>query len=120
MSQPSGDASEKTRTHLPSQTDDYRDLAGPVRFDLTAAFGSKAEILIGRNPASDIWLDHPAVSRTHALLRLGPDGTVVVHDLNSTHGISLDGKPVQGQAIWKPGVVLHLGPRRCGWRVALG
>ena len=111
MSQPSGDASEKTRTHLSSQTDGYRDLAGPVHFDLTAAFGTKAEILIGRNPASDIWLDHPAVSRTHALLRQGPDGTLVVQDLNSTHGISLDGKPVQGQATWSPGTVLHLGPQ---------
>jgi ABC-type multidrug transport system ATPase subunit len=111
MSQPSGDPGQKTRTHSALQLDEYRDPVGPVRFDLTAAFGTKTEILIGRNPAGDIWLDHPAVSRTHASLRQGPDGSLVVRDLNSTHGITLDGKPVQGEAIWKPGMTLHLGPQ---------
>ena len=51
MSQPSGDPGQKTRTHSALQSDEYRDPVGPVRFDLTAAFGTKSEILIGRNPA---------------------------------------------------------------------
>jgi ABC-type multidrug transport system ATPase subunit len=111
MSQSSGDPSQKTRTSFSSQSDEYRDLAVPFRHDLAAAFAGKSEILIGRNPASDIWLDHPAVSRTHASLRQGPEGSLVVRDLNSTHGITLDGKPVQGEATWKPGMTLHLGPQ---------
>ncbi len=111
MSQSSGDPGQKTRINFSSPLSECRDPAITLRFDITAAFGSKSEILIGRNPASDIWLDHPAVSRTHASLRQGPGGSLVVQDLNSTHGITLDGKPVQGEAIWKPGTTLHLGPQ---------
>lgn len=111
MSQLNRDPGETTRAHFSSGTDSPWHSTGAARFDLLAAFEGKASLLIGRNPASDIWLEHPAVSRTHAALRQGPDGSLLVRDLNSTHGITLDGKPVQGEACWRPGTVLHLGPQ---------
>jgi hypothetical protein len=82
----------------------------PFSFDLYQLFSAKDELVLGRNPASDLWVDHPAVSRTHASLRLGTDGQVIVRDLGSTHGVALDGNPVIGETVWKPGTLLHLGP----------
>lgn len=111
MPQPSDERDQATRAHFSLRKSEFPALAGPARFDLGAAFERKSELLIGRNPASDIWLNHPAVSRTHARLRQGPDGSLMVQDLRSTHGITLDGKPVEGEAIWHPGSVLHLGPQ---------
>jgi ABC-type multidrug transport system ATPase subunit len=88
-----------------------RSADSPLRFELAAMFAGKTELLIGRNPASDLWLNHPAVSRTHASLRMGADGHLIVRDLGSTHGLTIDGKPVSGEAAWKPGSTLHLGPQ---------
>lgn len=85
--------------------------AVPARFDLAAGFQRKQELTIGRNPDSDIWLDHPAVSRIHASIRPGQNGGLVVRDEHSTHGISIDGKPVDGEAPWLPGTTLHVGPQ---------
>ncbi len=82
----------------------------PFSFDLYQLFSAKDELVLGRNPASDLWVDHPAVSRTHASLRLGTDGQVIVRDLGSTHGVALDGNPVIGETVWKPGTLMHLGP----------
>ncbi|MEY4394311.1 MAG: hypothetical protein RL595_1560 [Planctomycetota bacterium] len=80
-------------------------------FKLSELFANKLEILIGRSPTSDIWLNHPAVSRTHASLRREPDGSLMVKDLGSTHGVTLNGSPVQGEAVWKPQTTLNLGPQ---------
>lgn len=39
------------------------------------------------------------------------DGRLIVRDLGSTHGVTLDGKSVTGEAVWEPGATLHLGPQ---------
>ena len=83
----------------------------PESFNLSQLFASKKEILIGRSPDNDIWLCHPAVSRIHASLRQNPDGSLVVRDMGSTHGITLDGTPVTGEARWNPLTTLNLGPQ---------
>lgn len=66
----------------------------------------EASFSVGRDPASDMWLGAPHVSRTHCSVALGHDGAVVVSD-NSTNGtthaggvlrrgdsLHLDGKPI--------------------------
>ena len=87
----------------------------PATFNIADLFKQKTEILIGRNPTNDIWLNHPAVSRTHASLKREPDGSLVVKDLGSTHGVTLDGIPVSGEAVWKPLTSLGLGPQALYW-----
>jgi len=111
MSEPSGQQEIKTSFEKINLRGANGKSLAPSRFDLEKCFARKEELLIGRNPTSDIWLDHPAVSRAHASLRRGTDGTFLVKDLNSTHGITIDGNPVVGEAIWKPGKTLHLGPQ---------
>jgi len=49
-------------------------------------FGSSEPIhLVGRSQGCDVALEHPSISRHHALLYHGPSG-FVVEDLGSTHG----------------------------------
>lgn len=65
-------------------------------------------LLLGRDPASDVVITHPTVSRRHA--RLEWDGTrLTVEDLGSSGGTFVNGARVQ-RARLAPGDVLRLGP----------
>jgi len=83
----------------------------PASFQLVHLFAGKEEIFIGRSPENDIWLNHPAVSRIHASLLQKPDGSLLVRDLGSTHGVTINGKHVDGEAVWSPQTTLNLGPQ---------
>ncbi len=50
--------------------------------------------VVGRDPASDVMLDHPDVSRRHAYLQV-IDGRVFALDLGSRAGLSWGGEPRQ-------------------------
>ena len=50
--------------------------------------------VLGRDPACDIPLLDPSLSRAHARLQLD-HGRVQVHDLGSTNGTAVDGRPVR-------------------------
>ena len=58
--------------------------------------------VIGRGADCDVTLDHPALSRRHARLRLGPPATI--EDLGSTNGTRL------GEAVLRGGPAVPLGP----------
>ena len=47
-------------------------------------------ITIGRNPSSDVVIDHPTVSGQHAVLTKSPSG-YRLKDLGSTNGTQIDG-----------------------------
>ena len=111
MSKPSDEHNEITRPLVSPWTGISDNSHAPWRFKLVPLINRKPELLIGRNPDSDIWIDHPAVSRTHASLSMRADGRLIVRDLGSTHGVAIDGKPVTGEAVWEPGATLHLGPQ---------
>jgi predicted component of type VI protein secretion system len=66
----------------------------PIR---TYTFSQK-EILIGRDPESDIFLDNAGVSRTHARFELTPAG-FVVEDLGSANGTFLNDELVAKKRI---------------------
>ncbi len=83
-------------------------------------------VLVGRDPAADVTLDDPLVSRRHCLVRLGERPTVV--DLGSTNGTQVDGVEVRAETPlgWsqpvrvgdtevrlepRPGVTAGAGPR---------
>eukprot|EP00756_Hemistasia_phaeocysticola_P044070 Hpha_TRINITY_DN17651_c0_g1::TRINITY_DN17651_c0_g1_i1::g.158825::m.158825 len=42
--------------------------------------------LVGRDPRSDIRLEHPSISRQHAVIQLRGNGAVYLYDLGSAHG----------------------------------
>lgn len=51
----------------------------------------KGDLVIGRSPDTDIVLDDPLVSRTHARLAVTEDGGVLVEDLRSANGVFVNG-----------------------------
>ena len=57
---------------------------------------SKKTITLGRNPTSDMPIDHPSVSYNHAILRKTTSG-YEIEDLNSTNGTYINGKQVKGK-----------------------
>ncbi len=68
-----------------------------------------AGVLLGRDPAADVVLAHPLVSRRHA--RVAPRaGGVVVSDLVSANGTFVNGRRVPGSAALKPGDRIDVGP----------
>ena len=67
------------------------------------------ENILGRGGSSDVLLNYPVVSRQHAALIRREDDTWTAYDLNSTGGVTVNGKPVEGSAPVKYGDVLGLG-----------
>ena len=84
-----GKPNDENHPHLVIQEADGRlqdvSLAGPL-------------LTIGRALTNDLVLTHPAVSREHAQIELrGSDYWII--DLNSTNGLSINGRPVHSQAL---------------------
>ena len=59
---------------------------------------SKPVMVVGRHPACDICIDHPAVSARHMLFRT-VNRTVYVEDLASTNGTKVNGLTTQHQVV---------------------
>ena len=67
---------------------------------------SGAEQVVGRGESADVRLDDPYVSRAHAVVRrLGSQ--VVVEDLGSTAGTTVNGRPARGATPLAPGDVVR-------------
>ena len=65
---------------------------------LTEVDLEKPVTVVGRHPACDVVLDHPAISARHMLLRI-VDRTVYVEDLASTNGTRVNGHAVSHQVV---------------------
>ena len=70
------------------------------------------QAIIGRDPACDVHLDHPSVSRRHADVRRQTDGTYAIRDLGSANGTFVDGQRVTGWTPLAKGSVVQIGPYR--------
>jgi DNA-binding winged helix-turn-helix (wHTH) protein len=71
---------------------------------------SEGENLVGRDPRSDVWLDHESVSRRHASIRIGGDSTrPLLMDLESTNGTFVDGRPIDGEHPLADGDAIRIG-----------
>lgn len=68
---------------------------------------SRARTVVGRGPDSDIRVDEPHVSRTHAVLQRQGDG-VFVQDLGSSGGTKVNGVRIAESHRLKPGDVVSL------------
>ena len=61
---------------------------------------SDQEIVIGRNPTTDITLLDEGISREHALVLFDEDGPgFVIEDLQSTNGTKVNGKRVRSASL---------------------
>ncbi len=67
------------------------------------------EIIIGRDEEARIRIASSEVSRQHAILIPTADG-VLVRDLGSRNGTFIDGVPIQGEVMLRPGGSLSIGP----------
>ena len=55
---------------------------------------TKSKVTIGRNPTSDIQIEHQSVSGTHAEVRRNPRGDFEIRDLGSSNGTKINGMPI--------------------------
>lgn len=69
---------------------------------------------VGRDPACELQLDHPDVSRRHAKLEPGETAWSVC-DLGSTNGTAVNGRPVGSQPL-TDGDLVEFGPVRLVYR----
>lgn len=65
------------------------------------------EIRIGRSPDNDIVLNHPSVSRVHAILRKKGSSYEII-DNNSMNGVMVDSVPLRGPRILKDKDVIQI------------
>jgi pSer/pThr/pTyr-binding forkhead associated (FHA) protein len=74
------------------------------------------EAVIGRGAAADVSIPDPSISRRHALARL-EGKTVVLEDLGSANGTSLNGRPVKSATRAEDGDTLKVGAVELGLRI---
>jgi DNA-binding winged helix-turn-helix (wHTH) protein len=72
--------------------------------------------LLGRDPASAVWLDLAGVSRRHARIVVRGQ-TAEIEDLVSKNGTTVKGTPVTSPTLLRDGAVICLGPARLTYRL---
>jgi len=72
------------------------------------ALGGRREVYIGRDPASDLHLPSPAVSRRHAVINLTSRGYEIA-DLGSTNGTYVNGSRIS-KTLLRQGDEILIGP----------
>jgi DNA-binding winged helix-turn-helix (wHTH) protein len=87
---------------------------GPDRYWLTwkgQTFAlADGDSVIGRDPRSQVWLDHEGVSRRHAQIRIAKDSErPMLTDLGSTNGTFVRGERVEGPTPLADGDVIKVG-----------
>ena len=66
---------------------------------------SKEVITVGRDPASDIFLDNPGISREHCKIDFTSEGIYRIQDVGSSNGIFVNDKQVKAHFIINNDVV---------------
>jgi len=76
----------------------------------TYALVKGTTLVVGRDPVSDVPLDHPKISRRHAYIHIGD--TIEVEDLGSTNGTRVAGRRLAGgeRTVLETGKNLQFGP----------
>jgi len=71
---------------------------------------SSKRVVIGRDPAADVVIDHPHVSRRHACIEVKA-GNYILTDLGSGNGVFVNGRRVRS-AVLKPSDEISLGTHK--------
>jgi two-component system, cell cycle response regulator len=66
------------------------------------------QILIGRDESAELRINDITVSKRHARVVVGSDGSIIIHDLNSTNGTSVNARQIS-RAELKVGDHLEIG-----------
>jgi len=72
---------------------------------------SEGDNLVGRHPASDVWINATSVSREHARIII-QDGVAVVEDCGSTNGTWIGGTKVAGRHSLVDGISVTFGSEK--------
>jgi putative peptide zinc metalloprotease protein len=84
-----------------------------LHLDLVLAGGERVPLdrplTIGRAPASELRLEDPSVSRTHALIELDTERAPVIRDAGSSYGTYVDGRRVAEPVALAPGMQIQVG-----------
>jgi pSer/pThr/pTyr-binding forkhead associated (FHA) protein len=83
----------------------------PVTFMAAAreALLADGDTIIGRDPRSEVWLDHSGVSRRHAHIRIAGAERPVLTDLGSTNGTFVHGERVDKPTPLADGDLIKVG-----------
>lgn len=73
---------------------------------------TRGRMTLGRSHSNDLVLLEPTVSRVHASLSVDPAGRVSVHDLGSSAGTTVNGRPASGEVVLHSGDVVSFGNAR--------
>jgi len=68
-------------------------------------------VTIGREPSADVFLDDVTVSRNHAVITTGPEGTAL-RDLGSLNGTYVNRRRIEGEETLEDGDELQIGKFR--------
>lgn len=93
--------------YLPGGTDSPR-LAAVKPVDAGRLRSSKPSFTIGRDPSSDLVLEHPTVSLHHARIA-STNGVTTIEDLNSAVGVRVNGEQVR-RGLLDVGDQIAIGP----------
>ncbi len=77
----------------------------------------EGENVIGRDPDSALWIDHPSVSRRHARILVG-GGKARLEDLGSKNGTYVGGERVAKKTPLSDGDEIRIGPETMVFRAA--
>ncbi|MCC6545807.1 FHA domain-containing protein [Candidatus Sumerlaeota bacterium] len=67
-----------------------------------------SNVLVGRMPDNHLAINHASVSRRHATISVTTKG-VVIEDLNSQNGVTVNGTAVHGKTNIRPGDIIRIG-----------
>lgn len=73
-------------------------------------------LTLGRDRQNDTCIEHPTVSRYHALIAR-QDGSFYIADLKSSNGTFVNGKQIVGKRRLRPGDTIRIGPCRLVFNV---
>jgi signal transduction histidine kinase/CheY-like chemotaxis protein len=59
------------------------------------SYAVEGKLTIGRSPSADVWIPDESISREHATITRGPDGTYTLRDLDSRNGTLVNGVLVE-------------------------
>jgi ABC-type multidrug transport system ATPase subunit len=74
-------------------------------FASSSTSSSTGKITIGRNPESNIYLNHVQVSWRHAAVYSSPEGKFFIHDNNSINGLYVNGIKIEKQELHKGDII---------------
>lgn len=77
---------------------------------------SEGENIVGRHPASDVWINATSVSREHARIVIG-GGRAAVEDCGSTNGTYVDGKKISERHSLVDGNMVTFGSEKTTFRL---